>query len=316
MIQLYIHIYTFFFRFFSTIVHLFNWSTLIRCVVVFHCDTDLHFPNRQWGASQVAPQSRICLPMQETQEIQVWSLGREDHLEEEMATHSRILAWEIPRTEEPGRLQSMRSKRAGHNWGHTHTQIGHDVGYLFMGLFAIYILFVCVCEVSAFIFRPFKKLGCLFSYCWEFKYSYILDTSVLSDMWHANIVSQLAVCYFISYKVSLTEETIWILLKSNRSILSSMDYAFGVTPKCNWTCKWLMATPSFSCGQGWPCHPVLANRTCSCKRSFNVSHYGCSAPSSGLFHLSSWSEVVIVLLWPWDRPHPGIAQWKAKDNAL
>ena len=39
--------------------------------------------------------------------MRVQSLGREDHLEEEMATHSSILAWEIPWTEEPGGLQSM-----------------------------------------------------------------------------------------------------------------------------------------------------------------------------------------------------------------
>ena len=45
--------------------------------------------------------------MQETQEMQIRSLGWEDHLEEEIATHSSILAWEIPWTEEPGRLQSM-----------------------------------------------------------------------------------------------------------------------------------------------------------------------------------------------------------------
>ena len=38
----------------------------------------------------------------------VWSLSREDSLEQEMATHSSILAWKIPRTEEPGRLQSIR----------------------------------------------------------------------------------------------------------------------------------------------------------------------------------------------------------------
>ena len=50
---------------------------------------------------------RILLPMQETQETQVQPLGREDSLEEEMATGSRILAWKIPWTEEPGRLQSM-----------------------------------------------------------------------------------------------------------------------------------------------------------------------------------------------------------------
>ena len=45
--------------------------------------------------------------MQETQETQVQSLGQEDPLEEEMATHSSILAWKIPWTVEPGGLQSM-----------------------------------------------------------------------------------------------------------------------------------------------------------------------------------------------------------------
>ena len=44
------------------------------------------------------------------QEMQVWSLGWEDPLEKEMATHSSILGWEIPWTEEAGRLQSMRSQ--------------------------------------------------------------------------------------------------------------------------------------------------------------------------------------------------------------
>ena len=44
--------------------------------------------------------------MQEMQEIQVQSLGWEDPLEKEMATHSSILAWRIPWTEEPGRLRS------------------------------------------------------------------------------------------------------------------------------------------------------------------------------------------------------------------
>ena len=45
--------------------------------------------------------------MQETQEMQVWSLGWEDPLEEGMATHSSILVWKIPGIEEPGQLQSM-----------------------------------------------------------------------------------------------------------------------------------------------------------------------------------------------------------------
>ena len=50
------------------------------------------------------------LPVQEKQEMQVQSLIWEDPLEEEMATHSSILAWTIPWTEEPGRLQSMHSQ--------------------------------------------------------------------------------------------------------------------------------------------------------------------------------------------------------------
>ena len=49
------------------------------------------------------------------QETGVQSLGREDLLEKEMATHSSILAWNIPWTEEPGRLQSMGSQRVGHD---------------------------------------------------------------------------------------------------------------------------------------------------------------------------------------------------------
>ena len=49
------------------------------------------------------------------QETRVQSLGGEDLLEKEMATHSSILAWKIPRTEEPGGLQSMGSQRVGHD---------------------------------------------------------------------------------------------------------------------------------------------------------------------------------------------------------
>ena len=49
------------------------------------------------------------------QETLVQSLGREDLLEKEMATHSSVLAWKIPWTEEPGRLQSMGSQRVRHD---------------------------------------------------------------------------------------------------------------------------------------------------------------------------------------------------------
>ena len=58
-------------------------------------------------ASQVLQWQRICLPIQETQEPQVRSLGREDPLEKRRATHSSTLTWIIPQTEEPGGPQSM-----------------------------------------------------------------------------------------------------------------------------------------------------------------------------------------------------------------
>ena len=64
-------------------------------------------------ASLVAQRLKCLPPMQETW---VRSLGQEDTLEKEMVTHSSILAWEIPWTKKPGRLQSMGSQRVGHDW--------------------------------------------------------------------------------------------------------------------------------------------------------------------------------------------------------
>ena len=57
--------------------------------------------------------------MQEMQETQIRSLGWEDPLEEGMETHSSILAWKIPWTEEPGGLRSVWSQRVRHDWAHT-----------------------------------------------------------------------------------------------------------------------------------------------------------------------------------------------------
>ena len=62
------------------------------------------------------------LPMQKTQKMRVRSLSWKDPLEKEMVTHSNILAWEIPRTEEPGRLHPMGLQRVRHNWVTEHTQ--------------------------------------------------------------------------------------------------------------------------------------------------------------------------------------------------
>ena len=53
--------------------------------------------------------------MQEMQEMQVQSLSQEDPLESEMATHSSVLAWRIPWTEEPSGLKSMESQKVRHD---------------------------------------------------------------------------------------------------------------------------------------------------------------------------------------------------------
>ena len=67
------------------------------------------------GASPVAQWVKNLPAMQETQETWVQSLGQEDPLEKEMATHFSILAWEIPCTEAPGGLQSKGSQTVGHD---------------------------------------------------------------------------------------------------------------------------------------------------------------------------------------------------------
>ena len=65
--------------------------------------------------AQVSLVSQTVKNLPAMQETGVQSLGWEDPLEKEMAIHSSIVSWRIPWTEEPGGLQSMGSKRVGHN---------------------------------------------------------------------------------------------------------------------------------------------------------------------------------------------------------
>ena len=67
------------------------------------------------SVSEVLLPSQLAKNPPAVQETRVQSLGREDPLEKEMATHSSILAWRIPWTKEPGGLQSTGSQRAGHD---------------------------------------------------------------------------------------------------------------------------------------------------------------------------------------------------------
>ena len=85
------------------------------------------------------PGSSVVNNLPAMHQTQVWSLGREDPLEKEMATHFSILSWEIPWTKEPGGLQSM-SQRVGHDWGTEHALTRGD--YKQISLLSIYHCFL------------------------------------------------------------------------------------------------------------------------------------------------------------------------------
>ena len=73
--------------------------------------------------------------MQETEETQAWSLGREDPPEEDMATHSSMLAWRIPWMEEPGGLQLIAWQRVRHDRNNLARTCEHVVGSQNVGYF-------------------------------------------------------------------------------------------------------------------------------------------------------------------------------------
>ena len=92
------------------------WAIYQPGELIFQCPIFLPFHTMytyNWWASLVAQRLK-CLPAM--WETWVRSLGWEDPLEKEMATHSSILAWKIPWTEEPGGLQSMGLQRVRHDW--------------------------------------------------------------------------------------------------------------------------------------------------------------------------------------------------------
>ena len=82
----------------------------VSTIAIKSCDFILLIKYLSFPAGSVL---KNHLSKQEPQEMQIRSLGQEDPLEEKMATHSSILAWEIAWTEEPGGLQSMGWQRVG-----------------------------------------------------------------------------------------------------------------------------------------------------------------------------------------------------------
>ena len=99
-------------------VCMYNRYILLLTIATLCCLLLLFLLFRELGwasfyrTSLVAQTVKLLPAMQETR---VWSLGWEDPLEKEMATHSSSLAWKIPWTEKRGRLQSMGLQRVGHN---------------------------------------------------------------------------------------------------------------------------------------------------------------------------------------------------------
>jgi len=95
----------------DSVLHIYIYTHTHTYIVYSFSDSFHFFHYRLYykilRASQMTQQERIRLPMQGTQETQVWSLGQKDPLEEEMATHFIVLTWEITCTEDPGRLQFM-----------------------------------------------------------------------------------------------------------------------------------------------------------------------------------------------------------------
>ena len=77
--------------------------------------------------SMASPVGSAVKIMPAIQETGVWSLGQEDPLEKEMATHSSILAWEVARTEETVQLQSVELQRVGHDWATKQQQVLHSM---------------------------------------------------------------------------------------------------------------------------------------------------------------------------------------------
>ena len=113
-------------------------------------------------------------------------------LEKEIATHSSILAWKIPWTEEPGGLEPRGSQRVRHDWAHTHTHTHtHTHMYLWLG----------VCEDL----WPIFKSGWLLIVDFE-NFFVFLYNSHLSDMSFENIFSQSAACLLFLLKLGFTDQ--------------------------------------------------------------------------------------------------------------
>ena len=102
------------------------WRAAVHSVGKESTTEQLNWTELNW-ASLLAQMVKNSPAMLETW---VWSLGQEDPLEKEVATHSSMLVWRIPWIEEAGGLQSIESQRVGHNWvtKHRRAQLFYSMG--------------------------------------------------------------------------------------------------------------------------------------------------------------------------------------------
>ena len=105
---------------FLNLLHMRMSAILKKCYfwwVMWNCISRLLFTDERVGRSYILKQMPwVACHCRRCKRTRIRSLSGEDPLEEGMATHSSILAWRIPWTEEPGGLQAMGSKRVGHDW--------------------------------------------------------------------------------------------------------------------------------------------------------------------------------------------------------
>ena len=126
--------------------------------------------------------------MQEPQETWVWSLGQEDPLEEEIATHSSMFAWKIPWTEEPGGY-SPCDHRVGHNWACTH-KVNKTWTALLSLCYSFWYLHACILVSLEEKWGRESNICCVFATC-QTLYLLMILFSVHSILFRVSLVAWL-----------------------------------------------------------------------------------------------------------------------------
>ena len=140
-----------------------------------------------WNGVSVAQRVKHLPAMQETR---VWSLGWEDPLEKEMATHSNVLAWRIPWTKEPGGLQSMGLQRVQHDWV---TSLSLSFQWVYSSFQGHFNHQLWIADLYSLFSFPIWE-GALYFFVVDLRIQFILDLSSLWKICITITISHSAVC--------------------------------------------------------------------------------------------------------------------------